>query len=271
MDVVFHTAALLPFSIQNTSQDMEMVNIEGTRNIVAACKECGIKRLVYTSSSIVTLSKDPKVKYEEVEEFDPLPEAPLDVYVRTKGAAERIVIEASSEEGLRTCALRLGGLIGGRDNLMMSYMMSPTIFRIGRGEFTSPYTTLEAAAKVHLLADQCLSKKPLSAMKNVFNIVSAHSKYKDLTSFFSLENKGRVCELPLFFCKLLAFINECFYVATGWAPLGNNVSTMTLGYSFSFTLSTKHTERELGWVDKRPWREIMKEIIADYNAEVDEL
>ncbi len=49
VDIVYHLAGLISISSGN-SKALEKVNIEGTQNVVDACLNLGIKRLVYTSS-----------------------------------------------------------------------------------------------------------------------------------------------------------------------------------------------------------------------------
>ena len=162
MEVVFHTAGLIPFSILNTPEAMERVNLKGTKNIVKACKQCGIKRLIYTSSCSVTLSKDTKLHSENIDEFAPYPKVPLNEYIRTKGEAEMAVREANGENGLRTCALRLGPIVGGMNNNKVSkFMMEGNVNRIGRGDFPAAWVTLKSAAEVHLLAESATSQKKL--------------------------------------------------------------------------------------------------------------
>ena len=48
-DVVYHLAGVI--EINKGNEDMTWkVNVDGTKNVVEACKKCGVKRLVYASS-----------------------------------------------------------------------------------------------------------------------------------------------------------------------------------------------------------------------------
>jgi nucleoside-diphosphate-sugar epimerase len=58
MDVVFHTASLIPITVDITDEDLHKVNVIGTQNIIEAGKVNSVKRLIYTSSSCVVLSKN---------------------------------------------------------------------------------------------------------------------------------------------------------------------------------------------------------------------
>ena len=46
MDVVFHTASIIPLTLEVTDDDMQRVNIEGVRKVIEACKLNSVKRLI---------------------------------------------------------------------------------------------------------------------------------------------------------------------------------------------------------------------------------
>src|SRR5579862_4208312 len=48
-DAVVHVAALYSYSAPTA--DFDAVNVEGTRNVIAACREGGVRRLVHTSTA----------------------------------------------------------------------------------------------------------------------------------------------------------------------------------------------------------------------------
>ncbi|KFK23040.1 hypothetical protein AALP_AAs70186U000100, partial [Arabis alpina] len=50
-EVVFHMAA--PDSSINSHQPQYSVNVPGTQNVIDACVDTGVKRLIYTSSPSV--------------------------------------------------------------------------------------------------------------------------------------------------------------------------------------------------------------------------
>jgi nucleoside-diphosphate-sugar epimerase len=47
-DSVAHVAALYSFTAP--ASEIEAVNVDGTRNVIAACRAANVKRLVYTSA-----------------------------------------------------------------------------------------------------------------------------------------------------------------------------------------------------------------------------
>jgi dihydroflavonol-4-reductase len=88
-DAVVHVAALYSFTAPD--HELEAVNVEGTRNVIDACRAEGVKRLLATSSCATC---GPVPGRQATEEDSP-PEWELAVaYKRTKLEAERLVLAA---------------------------------------------------------------------------------------------------------------------------------------------------------------------------------
>ena len=117
-EVVFHTASIIDMR-PIPSQQMYDVNIEGTRVIVEQCrlsKHC--KTLVYTSSIevVVGMLSNGKEQIpdgsESSDETMEIPENHFLEFGATKATAEKLVLEADGQDGLRTCSIRPGAIIG---------------------------------------------------------------------------------------------------------------------------------------------------------------
>src|SRR5947199_598803 len=99
-DIVFHVAAKA--GIWGPYQEYYRANVLGTQNVIAACRRWHINRLVYTSSpSVVFNGQD----MEGVDESTPYPQHFEASYPETKAQAEKLVLEANSDD-LATVALR---------------------------------------------------------------------------------------------------------------------------------------------------------------------
>jgi nucleoside-diphosphate-sugar epimerase len=107
VDTVFHTAAMIDWSL-NKRKQLHAVNVEGTANVIAACREQRVQRLLYTSSVDVVFGGKP---IDGGNEDTPYPEHHLDDYGHSKAIAERLVLAANDEE-LMTCSLRVATLWG---------------------------------------------------------------------------------------------------------------------------------------------------------------
>ena len=92
VEAVCHVAALYSFTAP--AVEIEAVNVEGTANVIEACRAAGIRRLVHTSSAATC---GPVPGRQATEEDGP-PEWELVVpYKRTKLEAERLVLAASAD------------------------------------------------------------------------------------------------------------------------------------------------------------------------------
>jgi dihydroflavonol-4-reductase len=110
VDYVYHLAGII--SILPDKDDlMWQVNVEGTRNVLAAAKKAGVKRLVHTAS-IHALSRNWIGRINEEVPFDPSTEA--GGYDRTKAAASLLVLEAV-KDGLDAVIVCPTGVIGPHD------------------------------------------------------------------------------------------------------------------------------------------------------------
>ena len=89
-DVVFHAAALP--GIWGDRDEFYSINVEGTRNVIEACWENSVKKMVFTSSPSVVFDRS---DMENVDESVAYPKSYLCSYPETKAIAERLVTHAN--------------------------------------------------------------------------------------------------------------------------------------------------------------------------------
>lgn len=149
-DIVYHVAAKA--GVGGRARDYHQANVVGTRNVLAACRKVGVRRLVYTSSPCVVFDgRD----MEGVDESVPYPahhEAP---YATTKAAAERLV-RAANDSTLATVSLRPHLIWGPGDNHLVPRILARgragRLRRIGRGVKLIDSVYIDNAADAHLIA-----------------------------------------------------------------------------------------------------------------------
>lgn len=149
-DVVFHVAAQA--GIWGKFDEYYQCNVVGTRNVVAACRAQGVRRLVYTSSpSVVFDGRD----MEGVDESAPYPGHYEAAYPATKAEAEREVLAANGPE-LATVSLRPHLIWGPGDNHLVPRIIargrSGRLRRIGKRNPLVDSTYIDNAADAHVLA-----------------------------------------------------------------------------------------------------------------------
>jgi len=112
-DVIIHLAA--DISVDNRAKDkMWRTNVEGTRNIVDACKRYGVKRLVHCSS-IAAINQFPlEEPIDETRDLVNNDSKTATAYGKSKAAAERVVLDAI-KEGLEVVMVAPTSVMGPMD------------------------------------------------------------------------------------------------------------------------------------------------------------
>lgn len=151
IDVVFHTAAVP--GIWGPWEHYHAINTIGTQNVLQACLESNVRKLIYTSSpSVIYDGKD----HLNVNESYPYPTSYLCHYPHSKAMAERAVLEANGSNGLATAALRPHLIWGPRDNHLIPRLIdrarSGRLRRVGDGQNLISMSYVENAATAHLQA-----------------------------------------------------------------------------------------------------------------------
>ncbi len=119
-DVVYHVAGLVDTGT-GYNEKLWNVNFGGTKNVVEACKKCGVKTLIYVSS-VDAIAVDEDAEYiTEADSFDP--DLLEGEYGKTKAAATQYVLDNASDD-LRVCVVHPSCCIGPYDNNETSMMMT---------------------------------------------------------------------------------------------------------------------------------------------------
>jgi dihydroflavonol-4-reductase len=108
---VYHLASEISI-LPGINRRLQDINIIGTRNVIKACFECRVKRLIYTSS--IHALKEPENGIVINESMPFCPESKMGPYNRSKATASIEVMRAASE-GLDTVIVCPTAVIGPYD------------------------------------------------------------------------------------------------------------------------------------------------------------
>lgn len=151
---VFHVAAKA--GVWGDREDFHRANVVGTRNVVAACRNQGVGKLVHTSSPSVVFDGE---DMEGVDESVPYASRFKAFYPETKAEAEREALQANGPS-LATVALRPHLIWGPGDTHIVpgiiSRARSGRLRRIGKRDHLVDFTYIDNAAEAHLLAAERL-------------------------------------------------------------------------------------------------------------------
>jgi 3beta-hydroxy-Delta5-steroid dehydrogenase / steroid Delta-isomerase len=120
VDTIFHTAALIELMggrsvTEEYRRRSFAVNVGGTKNLVHAAQQAGVKRFVYTSSNSVVIGGKAIAGGDETL---PSTDRFADLYTETKVVAEKFVLSQNGVGSLLTCAIRPSGIWGRGDQTM---------------------------------------------------------------------------------------------------------------------------------------------------------
>ena len=155
VDLVIHSAAVVDWGTQSRKRILA-VNYTGTLNVVEACRTCGVKHLVYTSSLDVLFDGNPLT---DVDELTPYPEKHSTSYCVSKYLAEKKVMEANRED-LRTCVIRPADIYGEGDPYHIGSLIQMArkgfYVRLGNGKSRCQHAYVGNVAHAHVLAAAAL-------------------------------------------------------------------------------------------------------------------
>jgi nucleoside-diphosphate-sugar epimerase len=152
IDTVFHTAAIPGI----WGKDFFSINVQGTENIINACQNNSVRRLIFTSSPSVVFGNE---SLEGVDESIPYPEEYLCDYPRTKALAEKMVLHANNTN-LSTVAIRPHLIWGPGDPHLVPRLLEKArknkLVQVGDGNNKVDILYIDNAVSAHLRACESL-------------------------------------------------------------------------------------------------------------------
>jgi nucleoside-diphosphate-sugar epimerase len=166
MDIVYHVAAKP--GVWGPYDEYYKPNVIGTKNVIKACEECQVGRLVYSSSASVVFGGG---SIEGGDESLPYPKKPKSNYTATKAIAEKALLKADSRK-LRTLSIRPHLIWGPRDNHLGPGLIdaaeSGRFKQVGDGKNKVDTTYITNCADAHLLGAEALETNPNSTGRAYF-------------------------------------------------------------------------------------------------------
>jgi len=271
-DIVIHSAAVVDWG---TKSDEEIfgINVGGTENIIQACRENNVPRLIYTSSLDAVYGGKPLV---DIDESQPYPEKHATTYCRSKYLAEIKVLEANNET-LKTLVLRPADIFGEADPFHMDTLInmakSGFYVRIGDGKAKNQHVYVGNMAYAHVLAADALMKKKDVDGKVYFITDGEASNFFKFFDKLVLASGYKIFPKNFWLPKGLSYtiggISELMAVlARPFYKYTPKFSRFAVTYTCTdFTFKTNKAEKELGFVPKYDEETIFKSIASYYKKQ----
>lgn len=177
-------------------------NVDGTRNIIAACRANGVKSLIFTSTPSVIADGTPHFNVDESEPYSRRFESP---YSESKAIAEQIV-RTENRGDLRTVCIRPHMIWGSASNHwvrgLKKLAASGFLYQVGHGKNRVGMTFIDDCVDAHVEAWRAVESDD-AVGGQVFFVHSGSPVYlwdwvNRLTAALGLpQTKGRVPRLPV--------------------------------------------------------------------------
>ena len=252
VDTVYHMAAkitIMPWEDQITRK----INLEGTRNVIKACLDGRVKKLIYTSS-IHSLREPPMgTTIDENMTYDP--ENERGEYDRSKAQASLEVMEAAGK-GLHTVVLCPTGVLGPYDWRLSPITQTFLDYYNGKMKMTLygayDFVDVRDVTEGHILASQ--KAKPGS------NYILSGQRITMQEMFGMLEEitgtRAPGINIPFWLAKAYCTFTPAYYRLSGKTPLYTDYSLCTL--QSNSVISHKKATDELGY-ESRPTKQSIED------------
>jgi nucleoside-diphosphate-sugar epimerase len=169
-DIAIHSAAIIDWGTKSKQEVLD-INVEGTKNMIKACKTNNIKNLLYTSSlDAVFRGSTPLV---DIDETLPYPTTHPTIYCESKKLGELAILEAHSTD-LKTCILRPSDVYGEADpyhiDSLIDMANSGFYVRLGNGSSKCQHVYVGNMAYAHVLAANALWNNNKKVEKEIYFI-----------------------------------------------------------------------------------------------------
>ena len=252
VDTVYHMAAkitIMPWE----AQSLKKINLEGTRNVIKACIDAKIKKLIYTST-IHALKEPPMgIIIDESMPYDP--ENERGEYDRSKAQASIEVMDAI-DKGLHTIVLCPTGVLGPYDWRLSAITQTFLDFYNGKMKMAIngayDFVDVRDVAEGHILASQ--KAKPGSNYILSGHRVTMQEMFGMLEKITGTKAPG--ISIPFWLARAYSTFMPAYYRLSGKTPRFTNYSIKTL--NSNSWISHKKATDEFGY-DSRPIKQSIED------------
>lgn len=205
VDSVIDAAAIIPDAFSNEF-DIWRLNKQCLEHVVKAAQKAGVKNFVF----LCGLHLEGKIC-----------DAVARAFTNAFAWGEKYVSAANGEEGMRTCVISPGQIVG----LRMSFyeqLLSGKISAIPKGQNRASFMSVEYAARAIVNAEQKLSENADEVCGHILPLVGDVMTMEKFASLPAWPRKIKSTSLTTL--KFLARINSLCAYWIGWAPFGRELS-----------------------------------------------
>ncbi|KAL8238707.1 hypothetical protein R6Q59_015274 [Mikania micrantha] len=217
-----------------------MIIVQGVKNVIKACQECKVKRLIYNSTADVVLDNSHDI--HNGNETLLYATKFKNIYSELKAQAEATVLLANDMDGLLTCALRPSNIFGPGDKKLLPSLVDVAKsgwakFIIGSDGSICDYTYVENVAHALICAEAALVSRMVSVSGKVFFITNIEPMRSWEFSLHMLEGLGYyrpMVKLPAVVVRLIVNLIKWMHSKTNFRN-NSNYSVHNIVQLMSYT------------------------------------
>ena len=238
-DIVFHLAGIIEIGSGNKKKVRE-VNVEGSKNVVAACKMSHVKKLVYTSSVHAIPEKEGIIT--ETTNFSK--DLVKGTYAKSKAEATDYILKSNSDE-LQVIIVHPSGVIGPYEYIKSN--MGQLIIDCATGRMKAyikgGYNFVDVRDVANGIILACEKGRPGECY-----ILAGHSiTIKELMAIIEKQTGKKAAKLVIarWFAYITGALSEIFYKIVKEKPLFTSYAVYTTGTNCNFSI--EKAKKELGY------------------------
>jgi dihydroflavonol-4-reductase len=258
---VYHLAGVISI-LSGVSRILDRVNVQGTRNVIAACREAAVERLVYTSS-IHALAEAPHgAPIDERQPFDPA--RTRGDYGRSKAQASLEVV-AAARQGLNAVIVCPTGVIGPYDfrrsemSLVIGNYARRTLKLYVEGAYN--FVDVRDVAAGHILA--CERGRVGESYILAGERITVKRLLETVEELTGRAARAPHVKVPFWLARWAANFTPLYYRLTRTRPQFTALALHTL--CSNSEICAAKAQRELGYT-ARALRDSLKDTLAWFNA-----
>jgi dihydroflavonol-4-reductase len=258
---VFHLAGIVTI-MPRMRKILERVNIEGTRNVAAACRTAGVRRLVYTSS-IHAIAEPPRgITIDESQPFEP--EKVLGDYAWSKARATLQLFEAAKKGGLDIVICCPTGVIGPYDFNVSN--IGQMILDFDSGYLKSYVSGAYDFVDVRDVANGLIlaAEKGKSGRHYILSGAQVHVSELMQELATDIDKPAPTYRIPASVARCAGVLASIYYRLVKRKPVFTAYSIDVL--ASNSIVSSARARQELGFTS-RPWQESIRDQVAWFRVE----
>jgi dihydroflavonol-4-reductase len=260
-DTVFHLAGIITI-MPGMKNILEKVNIEGVRNVIAACRRTGVRRLIYTSSIHAIAEPPHGTPIDESQPFKP--ESVLGDYAWSKARASLLLLDEAKKTGLDVVICCPTGVIGPYDYNVSN--IGQLILDFNSGHLKSYVSGAYDFVDVRDVAEGLILAEEKGENGRHYIFSGSQVQVPDLMRELALDI-GRAAptyRIPALLARTAGMLASVYYRLVRRTPVFTAYSIDVL--ASNSLVSSARARQELGFTS-RPWQESLREQVAWFRRE----